>query len=127
VIAALARWHDMHAEAERALAGVEALPTHAMLESYSALTRLPGGLALDADTAANLLTRRFPGAPLRLPDAEQSALLPTLASAGVFGGAGYDGLIALEAAAHGRTLLTLDRRAQASYRRLGVAFQFIAG
>jgi len=32
-----------------------------------------------------------------------------LADAGVFGGASYDGLVALESSAHGRTLLTLDR------------------
>jgi hypothetical protein len=48
-----------------------------------------------------------------------------LAGAGVFGGAGYDGLVALEAAAHGRTLLTLDERAQSTYRRLGVPFRVI--
>jgi len=49
-------------------------------------------------------------------------LLSTLAQAGVFGGSVYDGLVALEAAGHDRTLLTLDRRAQDTYRRLGVAF-----
>ena len=39
--------------------------------------------------------------------------------AGVSAGATYDGLIALEAKAHGRTLLTLDARALETYRRLG--------
>ena len=34
-------------------------------------------------------------------------------------GATYDGVIALEAKAHGRTLLTLDARALETYRRLG--------
>jgi hypothetical protein len=32
---------------------------------------------------------------------------------------------ALEAAAHGRTLLTLDERAQSTYQRLGVPFRVI--
>jgi hypothetical protein len=45
----------------------------------------------------------------------------------VLGGATYDGLVGLEASAHGETLLTLDRRAAATYRRLGVAFEAIAG
>jgi hypothetical protein len=33
--------------------------------------------------------------------------------------------MALEAQAHGRMLLTLDDRAQATYQRLGVAFSVI--
>ncbi|MDQ3850552.1 MAG: hypothetical protein M3296_08065 [Actinomycetota bacterium] len=53
-------------------------------------------------------------------------MLERLAGAGVVGGASYDGLVALEAHAHGRTLLTLDQRAQSTYRRLGVAFIAIA-
>ena len=57
----------------------------------------------------------------------QSDLLRTLAAAGVLGGATYDGLVGLQAAAHGETLLTLDRRAEATYRRLGVAFAVITG
>lgn len=36
------------------------------------------------------------------------------------------GLVALEEKVHGRTLLTLDRRADATYRRLGVAAELIA-
>ena len=89
------------------------------------LTRLPSGLAVAPSAAAGVLTRRFGRPPLRLDDAERSRLLERLAGAGVFGGAGYDGLVALEAAAHGRTLLTLDERAQSTYRRLGVPFRVI--
>lgn len=36
-------------------------------------------------------------------------------------GATYDGLVALEAAAHGKRLLTLDQRARSTYQRLGLA------
>jgi hypothetical protein len=46
-----------------------------------------------------------------------------LADAGVFGGASYDGLVGLETRAHGHVLISLDRRAQETYRRLGVAFR----
>jgi hypothetical protein len=96
-----------------------------MVEAYSVLTRLPGGLAVPAAMAAMVLAGRFDDELLRLPDAEQEGLLSRLADAGVFGGASYDGLVALEASAHGRTLLTLDRRAQDTYRRLGAPFRVI--
>jgi hypothetical protein len=90
------------------------------------LTRLPSGLAVPAASAARVLARRFSQRPLRLDDAQRSLVLETLAGAGIFGGASYDGLVALEAKAHGRTLLTLDERAQSTYQRLGVAFSAIA-
>jgi toxin FitB len=125
VVAALSAWHDRHAAAAEALAGVKALPAHVALEAYSVLTRLPGGLAVPAAMAAEVLDARFPDAPLRLGARERRRILRTLAGAGVHGGAGYDGLVALEAHAHGRTLLTLDERAQQTYRRLGVAFRAI--
>jgi hypothetical protein len=96
-----------------------------MLEAYSVLTRLPAGLAVPATTAAAVLEARFGGAPLRLGARERRGLLTTLAAAGVFGGASYDGLVALEAHAHSHTLLSLDERAQDTYRRLGVAFREI--
>jgi predicted nucleic acid-binding protein len=107
------------------LAAVTALPAHVMLEAFSVLTRLPGGLALEPEPAAELLRRRFDGPSLVVGVEERAKLLDRLAAAGVFGGAAFDGLIALEAAAHGETLLTLDERAQATYRRLGVAHKAI--
>ena len=73
-----------------------------------------------------MLARRFKDPPLRLDDDERSRVLERFAGAGVLGGATYDGLVALEAAAHERTLLTLDERAQATYQRLGVAFRVIS-
>ena len=73
--------------------------------------------------------RRRPRQPLRrgsaTPRHDRGLLLQTLAGAGVLGGASYDGLVALEAHAHGHVLLSLDRRAQETYRRLHVAFQAI--
>ena len=89
------------------------------------LTRLPSGLAVAPGLAATVLARRFDQPPLRLDDPQRGDVLQTLAGAGVFGGATYDGLVALEAKAHGRTLLTLDHRAQSTYQRLGVAFSVI--
>lgn len=90
------------------------------------LTRLPAGLAVPCEDAAHVLATRFDQPALRLDAGERGAVLGRLAGAGVFGGAAYDGLVALEAVAHGRTLLTLDHRAQSTYQRLGIAFAVIA-
>jgi hypothetical protein len=126
-VAALSAWHEHHPAAAAALEGVAALPAHVMLETYSVLTRLPAGLAVDAGTAAGVLAARFPEPPLDLPRADRATLIDTLARAGVIGGAGYDGLVALQAAAHERPLLTLDRRALGTYQRLGAAFRVVVG
>jgi hypothetical protein len=96
-----------------------------LVEAYSVLTRLPSGLAVAPTLAASVLARRFSHPPLRLDDAQRGIVLQTLAAAGVFGGASYDGLVALEAKTHGRTLLTLDERAQSTYRRLGVPYTVV--
>jgi hypothetical protein len=127
VIAALSAWHEQHTAAAEALATVTALPAHALLEVYSVLTRLPSGLAVPPASAAAVLADRFDGEPLSLSSAERGEVPATLAGAGVAGGAAYDGLVALEAAAHGETLLTLDRRAQVTYRRVGAPFLTIDG
>ena len=123
MIAALSAWHEEHDAAAGAVEGVTALPAHVMLEAYSVLTRLPAGLAVPAAAAADVLGRRFGDSPLRLPDSDRGVLLKTLAGAGVVGGASYDGLVALEAQAHQSVLVSLDHRAQETYRRLRVPFR----
>jgi len=89
------------------------------------LTRLPSGLAVAPAAAADVLARRFNRPPLRLDDAERKRLLQRLAGAGIFGGVSYDGLVALEAAAHDHTLLTLDEPAVATYQRVGAGFRVV--
>jgi toxin FitB len=97
-----------------------------VLEAYAVLTRLPGGLAVPAMVAADVLAERFPGEPLRLAGDDRVSLPSLLARVGVAAGASYDGVVALQAAAHEETLLTLDRRAQNAYRRLAANFRVIA-
>jgi hypothetical protein len=126
VIAALSAWHEQHESAALALKAVQAVPAHALLEVYAVLTRLPSGLAVAPTLAAEVIADRFPEPALRLPDGARDRLTRTLAEAGVLGGASYDGLVALEARAHGRTLLTIDERAQSTYRRLGAEFTVVA-
>jgi hypothetical protein len=105
---------------------VTALPVHVVVEAYSVLTRLPSGLAVPAATAAAVLSRRFADPPLGLDDETRLGLLERFAAASVFGDSSYDGLVALEAAAHGCTLLTLDERARTTYARLGVPFRVVS-
>jgi hypothetical protein len=106
VVAALSTWHEQHAAASEAVAGVVALPVHVVLESYSVFTRLPSGLAVPPRDAGSVLARRFSGAPLQARDDDRATMLERLARVGVFGGAAYDGLVALEAESAGASLLT---------------------
>ena len=126
VVPALAGWHENHEVAASALDDVAALPAHVLIEAYAVLTRLPGGLAVAPEGAAAVLASRFGEEPLQLAGTARRTLLTTLSAAGIGGGASYDGLVALEAAAHGQVLLTRDARAQDTYRRLGIAFRALA-
>lgn len=94
-----------------------------MLEAYSVLTRLPGGLAVSRADAARTLEARFDGRPLQIPVALRRDVLSTLAVAGVRGGSAYDGLVALEAHAHRATLISLDERARHTYARLQIKYR----
>jgi predicted nucleic acid-binding protein len=95
-----------------------ALSGHAVAETYSVLTRLPGDLRVLPEDAARLLRARF-SAPLVL-SREGSAKLPDrLAALGVSGGAVYDALVGLAAAEHGVPLATRDARARATYEVVG--------
>jgi predicted nucleic acid-binding protein len=125
VVAALSTWHTRHDAAAEALEGIIALPAHVLTEAYAVLTRLPAGLAVEPDTAAAVLSSRFDAKPLQLTAADRRTMLATLSAVGIGAGATYDGLVALEARAHGHVLLTRDARAQDTYRRLGVAFQVV--
>lgn len=108
--AAVVRWWDAR---EIALSG------HAVTETYSVLTRLPGDLRVAPDDAARLLRERFVEPLLLGPDV--AAHLPdVLSRLGVAGGAVYDALVALAAAEHGAELATRDARARTTYEAVGV-------
>ena len=116
----LVRTHRAHAAVVRWWDGRDvALSGHALAETYSVLTRLPGDVRLAPADAARLLDERFveplllgPGVARRLPD--------VLGRLGIAGGAVYDALVALAAAEHGADLATRDARAKATYETVGV-------
>jgi len=106
---AVARWWDGR---EVALCG------HALAETYSVLTRLPGDLRLAPADAARLLGERFVE-PLLLGSAVAGRLPEVLGQIGIAGGAVYDALVALAAVEHGADLATRDVRARATYEAVG--------
>jgi predicted nucleic acid-binding protein len=125
-IAILVRSHAAHRSARRAVgAQPPVLTAQSLAETYSVLTRLPGGARLEPADAARLIAERF-GPPV-LPDPAVVERLPTfLAARGIAGGAVYDGLVALAAVGGGLTLLTRDRRAVPTYTALGATIRLVA-
>jgi toxin FitB len=116
----LVRSHQHHADVVRWWDGQElTLSGHALAETYSVLTRLPGDARLSGPDAAHLLDARFT-APLALSGPPTQKVHTTLSQLGIAGGAVYDGLVALAAKEHGLALATRDARARGTYDAVGV-------
>jgi len=117
----LVKTHTAHDTVNHWWAGREvALAGHALAETYSVLTRLPGDLRLAPADAARLIEERFGSALLLSPEAATD-LPRRLARLEIAGGAVYDGLVALAALEHGAVLATRDARARDTYERVGVS------
>ena len=116
----LVRSHHDHAAVVRWWNGQEVtLSGHALAETYSVLTRLPGDARLAPADAARLLSARF-SSPLVLRSSRARRLPDTLSRLGIAGGAVYDALVALAAKEHGVALATRDARARGTYEAVGV-------
>ena len=116
----LVRSHQDHAAVVRWWNGQDiALSGHALAETYSVLTRLPGDARLSPADAARLLQARF-SRPLTLIDSRARKLPDTLSRLGIAGGAVYDALVALAAKEHEVALATRDARARGTYDAVGV-------
>jgi len=116
----LVQTHREHAAVVQWWAGRDvALCGHALAETYSVLTRLPGDLRLLPRDAARLLNDRFVD-PLLLGPEVARRLVDILSGLGIAGGAVYDALIGLAAVEHGVELATRDLRAKATYEAVGV-------
>jgi predicted nucleic acid-binding protein len=119
MVAAVCSWHERHAavaaEIERRLAarGRLAIPTHALIEAYAVLTRLPPPHRIAPADAWAVLSANFvePAKLVALGGPAHAVLLARLAAAGTGGGRTYDALIAGQAATAGAdVLLTLNPR-----------------
>ena len=124
-LALLLEGHAEHAVVHRwGLGRALALSGHALTETYSVLTRLPGDMRLAPSDAAHLIAVRF-APPLTLA-AETGARLPTeLAALGIVGGAVYDALVGMAAREHNCPLATRDARARITYEALGVQVEIV--
>ncbi len=108
--AAVSRWWD-HREA--------ALSGHALAETYSVLTRLPGDVRVAPADAARLIRARF-AAPLLLGETTLARLPDVLREFGIAGGAVHDALMALAAVEHDAELAKNHAAAVAPDRGLVV-------
>ncbi len=97
-----------------------ALCGHALAETYSVLTRLPGDIRLEPADAAHLMRERFTR-PIALRPRSNEKLVETLSRLGIAGGAVYDGLVALAAVDHDTPLATRDLRAKPTYELVGAS------
>jgi predicted nucleic acid-binding protein len=125
LIAAFARWHAEHDVAAEALDRVEMLVDHAVVETFSVLTRLPPPRRVPSTLVTDFLRRRFTPSTPRLPNPSSNDVLLVAQRSGISGGAVYDLVVALAAAQRGATLLSLDRRAVPTYEAAGAAHELI--
>ena len=119
-------WHEAHAAARSALPRTKtALLAQVAVETYSVLTRLPPPQRVPAAVARDYLNETFARPPLVLPPDGYERLLELAAAEGIAGGAVYDALVGATAREAGATLLTLDRRAVATYQLLRVDYRLV--
>lgn len=103
-----------------------ALSGHALPETYSVLTRLPGDARVAPSDAVLLIDDNFVEA-LVLPTGVVAEAHRLLARLGLAGGATYDGLVALAARENDAVLLTRDARARPTYDAVGARVEEIVG
>jgi predicted nucleic acid-binding protein len=97
------------------------LAGHASFETFSILTRLPPPARRSPSVVGRLIAQNFPATRF-LSERAAAELLARLGTLGVAGGAVYDALVGAAAFEYGLTLVTRDRRAAETYRRIDVKF-----
>jgi predicted nucleic acid-binding protein len=102
-----------------------AVPGHAIVEAYSAITRMPAHLRL-APSVTFALLDDLTDRVVTLDSAEVLPTLRSLARHDIAGGATYDAMIAATSLAHGLVLLSMDRRARPAYDAVGVQVRYLA-
>jgi hypothetical protein len=98
---------------------------HAAVELLSVLTRLAPPHRLSPGAALRLEESNFPESRFLSPT-DTKGLLREFAEAGLAGGAVYDGLVGAAARKHELLLITCDRRAEPTYRVLGIDYELLS-
>lgn len=125
VIPLLSPWHEAHRSVLAPARSVSRLPTHVLFETVVSLSRLPQGLSTTPTQVLAALRSRFRGDALTLDTEQAWAPLDAVADAGLSGGQVYDAIVAVTAKTAGAKLLSLDRRAERTYRAIGVDFELL--
>lgn len=127
LVAAFASWHEHHDLAFAAIARVDAVVAHCLLETYSVLTRLPAPHRMTPEIVASFLDQTFgTHEVVALSANEQRTLVGLCVAQGIAGGSIYDALIASTCAQASLKLLTFDVRARQTYALLGAAHELLA-
>ncbi|GAB3755478.1 type II toxin-antitoxin system VapC family toxin [Microlunatus parietis] len=100
------------------------LSGHALAETYSVLTRLPGDARVAPHDAVTLIDESF-GESLVLDEEASRSLHRELAGRQITGGAVYDALFAAAVRGRDLTLATRDARARGTYEALGVRVELV--
>jgi len=119
--------HSFHEPAQEALSSVRRrgrVIAHTLAETFAVLTAV-GPYEVPPARVNQYLERFLDHAPIGLAPAGYPEAIAELGRNGISGGAVYDGLIALAARDAKATLVSLDRRASATYRRLGVKLELL--
>jgi predicted nucleic acid-binding protein len=130
LIAGFDSTHPFFSEAEAALVDVQRagrLVAHTIAETFAVLTAPGGPYPAVPEDVMDYLEPFLEGDPVGIAPAAYPQAVRELTSAGVAGGAVYDGLIALAARHHGAELISLDVRAALTYERLAIDFRLLAG
>lgn len=126
-VAAALPWHEAHVAALDALPRTKTtLLAQVGIETYSVLTRLPAPQRVPSALARDYVTEMFTLPPFTLTPDGHRRLLDLAAAEAITGGAVYDALVGATAQEAGATLLTLDRRAVATYQLLRVDYRLAA-
>lgn len=118
--------HEAHAEAVDALITVRdrgLLVAHTIAECYAVLTA--GAFLAPPRGVRAFIAQFLSRSPVGIPAAELPEAVAELAERGVVGGSIYDGLIARAASDAGALLVSLDRRAAATYERCGADYAML--
>lgn len=117
--------HERHDDVTAWAQGKElALCGHALVETYSVLTRLPGDNRFSPEDAVRVMDDRF-CEPVLLKSEKLPRLHHELLSAGVSGGAVYDGIIGIAAKQNQVALASFDRRAINTYFAVGAVIELV--
>ncbi len=119
VVAGFSPWHERHDDCRAVIEGRPEIVGHALVESFSVLTRLPAPFRIPAPLAVELLQANFARPPLTMSSEQMAQFVDSLTRWRVTGGAVYDALIAATARDASATLLTLDVRAVRTYLAVG--------